>query len=65
MNVVVMRAAIADVDELLGQVIEMVGSETDIAATPQRAATLDGTVQTYISLAAVAVERFEEAARGA
>lgn len=64
MNVAAMRAAVAEVDELLGQAIEMAAEGVDPADTPQRAETRAGTVRTYIALAGVAVERFEEATRG-
>ena len=60
-----MRAAAADVEDYLGQALEMLGTEHEEGLTPARADRAAGIAGSYVELAKVAVERFEDAARGA
>jgi hypothetical protein len=64
-NLAAMRAARADLGDYLEQACLQLDGQDDAEVTPERAAIVAGTVTSYLALAQHALERFEEAARGA
>lgn len=65
MNLAAMRAASADFGDYLEQALETIAPEAEPDLTLEQTAIAGGNVTSYIALAHTALERFEEAARGA
>lgn len=64
MNHEAMRAAAAEIEDSLEQALEMLGQEHEGFLTPEAAAGAARLATGYVVLARIALERFEEAARG-
>jgi hypothetical protein len=63
MNLAAMRAAAAEVDELLGNAIAIIEEEPG-TTTPAAVEHAHDLVSGYVQLASASLQRFEEAARG-